>query len=104
MITTLCANVNFTKVELHIKPKLSTTGVLFQNYQHTLENICKHPKANCLKTKEYSFSKSLLGQAALKLQNKRWDFFVLPIFNGVIMDGHPIFWVVDASVDSIHHD
>ena len=23
-------------------------------------------------------------------------FFVLPIFDGVIMDGHPIFWVVDA--------
>ena len=25
-------------------------------------------------------------------------FFVLPIFDGVIMDGHPIFWVVDAGV------
>ena len=23
-------------------------------------------------------------------------FFVLPIFDGVTMDGHPIFWVVDA--------
>ena len=23
-------------------------------------------------------------------------FFVLPIFDGVIMDGHPIYWVVDA--------
>ena len=27
-------------------------------------------------------------------------FFVLPIFDGVIMDGHPIFWVVDTGV---HH-
>ena len=28
-------------------------------------------------------------------------FFVLPIFDGVIVDGHPIFWVVDAGVDTI---
>ena len=25
-------------------------------------------------------------------------FFVLPIFDGVIMDGHPIFWAVDAGI------
>ena len=25
-------------------------------------------------------------------------FFVLPIFDGVIMDGHPMFLVVDAGV------
>ena len=30
--------------------------------------------------------------------------FVLPIFDGVIMDGHPIFWVVDVGVASIHYD
>ena len=29
--------------------------------------------------------------------------FVLPIFDGVIMDGHPILWVVDAGLDGIHH-
>ena len=39
------------------------------------------------------------------LENKRWCFFlVLPIFDGVIMDGHPIFWVVDAGVVGFHHD
>ena len=38
------------------------------------------------------------------LENKRWDFSFLPIFDGVIMDWHPIFWVVDAGVAGIHHD
>ena len=38
-----------------------------------------------------------------KLENKRW-VFCFPIFDGVIMDGHPIFWVVDAGVAGIHHD
>ena len=28
--------------------------------------------------------------------------FVLPIFDGVIMDGHPIFWVVNAGVAGIY--
>ena len=37
------------------------------------------------------------------LENKD-EIFVLPIFDGVIMDGHPIFWVVDAGVAGIHHD
>ena len=27
--------------------------------------------------------------------------YVLPIFDGVLMDGHPIFWVVDAGVAGI---
>ena len=31
-------------------------------------------------------------------------FFVFSIFDGVIMDGHPIFWEVDAGVAGIHHD
>ena len=31
-------------------------------------------------------------------------FFILPIFDGIIMDGYPIFWVVDAGVAGIHHD
>ena len=31
-------------------------------------------------------------------------FFVSRIFDGVIMDGHPIFSVVDAGVAGIHHD
>ena len=31
---------------------------------------------------------------------KKMRYVVLPIFDGVIMDGHPIFWVVDAG----HHD
>ena len=36
----------------------------------------------------------------IDLENKIWDFcFVLVIFDGVIMDGHPILWVVDASVE-----
>ena len=30
-------------------------------------------------------------------------FFVLPIFDGVIIDGHPIFLVVDTGYDGIHH-
>ena len=30
--------------------------------------------------------------------------FVLIIFNRVINDGHPIFWVVDAGAAGIHYD
>ena len=30
--------------------------------------------------------------------------FFLPIFHSVIMDWHPIFWVVDAGVAGIHQD
>ena len=30
--------------------------------------------------------------------------FVLPIFNRVIMDEHPIFWVVDAGAAGIHQN
>ena len=29
-----------------------------------------------------------------KNENKRWDFCVLPIFDDVKMDGHPIFLIV----------
>ena len=25
-----------------------------------------------------------------KNENKRWKFFIMPIFDGIIMDGHPI--------------
>ena len=32
------------------------------------------------------------------LEKSRWDVFVLPIFNSVIMDGHPILYA------GIHHD
>ena len=40
----------------------------------------------------------------LELENKRWDsLFVLPIFDGVIINGHPIFWVVDAGVPRIKY-
>ena len=42
--------------------------------------------------------------SAHHLENKKMRFFVLPIFDGVIMDSHPIFWVVDAGVAGIHHD
>ena len=31
-------------------------------------------------------------------------FLVLPIFDGVVMDKHPIFCLVDAGVASIHHN
>ena len=34
----------------------------------------------------------------LYLENKKKRVFVLPIFDGVIMDGHSIFWVVDTGV------
>ena len=47
---------------------------------------------------------NLIGSQACFLEKRRWDFFVLHIFDGVIMDGHPIFWVVDAGIASIHHD
>ena len=33
---------------------------------------------------------------------RRWDFVGLPIFDGVIIDRHPTFWVVDASVLFLH--
>ena len=35
---------------------------------------------------------------------KKMFFFLLPIFDHVIMDGHPIFWVVDTGAANIHHD
>ena len=31
---------------------------------------------------------------------EKMRFVVLPIFDGVIIDGHPLFWVVDAGA---HH-
>ena len=34
----------------------------------------------------------------INLENKRWNFFVLPIFDDVTMVGYTIFWVVDAIV------
>ena len=38
------------------------------------------------------------------IREKKMKFFVLYVFDGVIMDGRPIFWVVDAGVAGIHHD
>ena len=40
----------------------------------------------------------VLRSATHSLREWKMRFFVLSIFDGVIMDGHPIFWVVDAGV------
>ena len=37
-------------------------------------------------------------------REKKMRFFVLLIFDGVIIDGQPIFWVVDVSIAGIHQD
>ena len=34
-------------------------------------------------------------------ERKKICLFVLPVFDGVLMDGHPINWVVDAGVSTI---
>ena len=38
-----------------------------------------------------------------QLENKRYNFFVLPIFNDVVMNFNPILWVVDASIAKIYY-
>ena len=45
-------------------------------------------------------------QVLTKNEKKKDNFFVvvvLPIFNGVIMDGHPIFLIVYTGYSGIHH-
>ena len=47
---------------------------------------------------------SITMYIVILIGEQNMGFFVLPIFDGVMMDGHPIFSEVDASVAGIHND